>query len=105
MFDHGEGRHHEILLRVPCLTATTSRVAAEILGLLHGCGRGGLAAVQLSHFLYGDGAHVVTVRAEISRLRRTVGALISANPYRLAPDVAFEVVPGRAAVRDQPPAV
>ncbi len=72
--------------------APLTRRHAEILSGLHGCGPTGLTAAQLSHFLYGDGAHVVTVRAEISRLRRTIGALITTNPYRLAAGVHFELV-------------
>jgi hypothetical protein len=33
----------------------------------------------------------VTVRAEISRLRRVVGAIISTSPYRIADDVDLTV--------------
>jgi len=36
--------------------------------------------------------HAVTVRAEVSRLRRAVGALVETNPYRLADDVELAVV-------------
>ncbi|MFF5076164.1 hypothetical protein ACFY36_03875 [Actinoplanes sp. NPDC000266] len=74
----------------PWRTPLTRR-HADILSLLHGCGPAGLTASQLSHFLYGDTAHVVTVRAEISRLRRAVGALVTTNPYRLAAGVTLEV--------------
>ncbi|MET9203255.1 transcriptional regulator, partial [Gordonia sp. NPDC003585] len=34
---------------------------------------------------------VVTVRAEISRLRKHLGGLIAANPYRFADGVRVEV--------------
>jgi hypothetical protein len=34
---------------------------------------------------------VVTVRAEISRLRRAIGALVATNPYRLADGVVLKV--------------
>ncbi|XVU28502.1 hypothetical protein ACQPZJ_16080 [Actinoplanes sp. CA-054009] len=74
----------------PWRTPLTRR-HAEILALLHGCGPAGLTASQLSHFLYGDADHVVTVRAEISRLRRAVGALVATNPYRLAAGVTLDV--------------
>ena len=66
---------------------------AQILTALAGCGSQGLTAADLSHRLYGDGDHVVTVRAEVSRLRRTLGALVSSTPYRLAPGVTIDVAP------------
>jgi hypothetical protein len=40
------------------------------------------------------GEGVVTVRAEISRMRRSIGALVAANPYRLADGVTLEVADG-----------
>jgi hypothetical protein len=36
--------------------------------------------------LYGSDTKTVTVRAEVARLRRTVGDLVAAQPYRLAAD-------------------
>jgi hypothetical protein len=60
---------------------------AEVLLLLANAGHGGMDAGALSAALYGDRAHLVTVRAEMSRLRRSLGGLLSARPYRLAPDV------------------
>ncbi|SNY46787.1 diguanylate cyclase [Paractinoplanes atraurantiacus] len=74
----------------PWRTPLTRR-HADILVLLHDCGPAGLTASQISHFLYGDAAHVVTVRAEISRLRRAIGALVATNPYRLAAGVTLDV--------------
>lgn len=71
--------------------APLTRRHAEILALLHGAGAAGLTAGRLSRALYGDDAHVVTVRAEISRLRRAIGALVDTNPYRLAPGVSLEI--------------
>ncbi|MEV4702065.1 hypothetical protein [Actinoplanes sp. NPDC049316] len=68
-----------------------TRRHAEILSLLHAAGPAGLTAVRLSRALYGDDDHVVTVRAEISRLRRAIGALVATNPYRLADGVALEM--------------
>lgn len=63
----------------------------EMLVLLARAGAPGLDAAALSVGLYGDRAHVVTVRAEMSRLRRSLGGLLLARPYRIAPDV--EVAP------------
>jgi transcriptional regulator of acetoin/glycerol metabolism len=43
----------------------------------------GLSARELSARLYGGGDHTVTTRAEISRVRRTLGSLLATRPYRL----------------------
>lgn len=67
---------------------------ADVLALLAAAGRGGLTAGVLSHRLYGDGEHQVTVRAEISRMRRALGALLATNPYRLGDGVELSVVSG-----------
>ncbi|MDF0531874.1 GAF domain-containing protein [Tsukamurella sp. 8F] len=64
---------------------------AQILSLIAADGAGRSAA-QLAEALFGDAARVVTVRAEISRLRRSLSGLIAAQPYRFAPGVAVEVV-------------
>jgi len=41
---------------------------------------------------------VVTVRAEMSRLRRTLGSVLEARPYRIAPAVRASVLlPARGA--------
>ena len=45
----------------------------------------------LSAAVYGDAEHVVTVRAEVSRLRRVIGALVATHPYRLADGVTLTV--------------
>ena len=60
---------------------------AAILGLLAHAGPAGLTAATLSRELYGDDEHRVTVRAEVSRLRRVVGALVATGPYRIADGV------------------
>ena len=57
---------------------------AAILRLLAHAGPEGLSAARLSQALFGDDEHVVTVRAEVSRLRRVVGALVGTAPYRVA---------------------
>lgn len=66
---------------------------ADVLAALAAAGRGGLTAGVLSHRLYGDGEHQVTVRAEISRMRKALGALLATNPYRLGDGVELSVVP------------
>lgn len=66
---------------------------AEVLGALADAGPPGASAGWLSERLYGDADHQVTVRAEISRMRRSLGALVATNPYRLADGVAFSLVP------------
>ena len=48
---------------------------------------GGLSAGALARALHGPGAKAVTVRAELARLRRSVGDVVAAQPYRLAADV------------------
>ena len=68
---------------------------AEVLALLARAGAAGLDSAALSEALYGDRAHLVTVRAEMSRLRRTLGGLLLARPYRIAPDVTV-TAPGLA---------
>lgn len=65
---------------------------AQIVDLLGQAGPAGLSAGALSERLYGDPDHVVTARAEISRLRRVIGALVTPNPYRLADGVSLMVV-------------
>ena len=51
----------------------------------------GSRSAAISRALYDDADHLVTVRAELSRLRRVLGGLLAARPYRIAPGV--EVVP------------
>lgn len=47
----------------------------------------GRTAAQLADDLFGDPARTVTARAEVSRLRRTLGPLLAHQPYRLGPQV------------------
>ncbi|MCZ2860624.1 GAF domain-containing protein [Blastococcus sp. VKM Ac-2987] len=74
----------------PWVTPLTRR-HADLLVLLQRAGRTGLGAARLSTALFGDDQHCVTVRAEISRLRKVVGGLVTTNPYRLAPGVTLTV--------------
>jgi hypothetical protein len=54
----------------------------------------GLDAFALSRALFGDDQHAVTVRAEVSRLRRRLGGLLLARPYRIAPNIRIEPCEG-----------
>ncbi len=75
----------------PWRTPLTRR-HAEVLVLLERSGRSGMDAAQLSRALFGDEEHRVTARAEVSRLRRVIGGLVSTHPYRLADGVVLSVV-------------
>ena len=65
---------------------------AEILFLL-GSERSGRTASQLAQDLFGDSARTVTVRAEMSRLRKNLAGVVAAQPYRFvdAADVTLSV--------------
>ena len=54
--------------------------------------REGRTAAQLAEDLFADPTRVVTVRAEVSRLRRTVGSVLEAQPYRIAPTIRATVL-------------
>ncbi|MGD6755162.1 GAF domain-containing protein [Streptomyces sp. BH105] len=64
---------------------------AELLYVLalHPAGR---SASELAEDLFGDRARTVTVRAELSRVRRYLGALLAHRPYRFADDAEVGVV-------------
>ncbi|MEK4242113.1 GAF domain-containing protein [Janibacter sp. FSL W8-0316] len=64
---------------------------AELLLAIIGAGDGGLGAAALADEVFADPARVVTVRAELSRLRRILGGLLLTRPYRIAPSVSVEV--------------
>ncbi|MEU3462099.1 GAF domain-containing protein [Streptomyces sp. NPDC006733] len=53
---------------------------------------GGRSAAQLARDLFGDGGRTVTVRAELSRLRRSLGGVLAHRPYRFAEGVDVELV-------------
>ncbi|WP_045306510.1 helix-turn-helix domain-containing protein [Saccharothrix sp. ST-888] len=63
---------------------------AELL-LLLAVNREGLSAAQLAEALFADRARTVTVRAEISRLRRYLGGLLEHRPYRIAHSASVSV--------------
>jgi GAF domain len=54
----------------------------------------GLTARELGREVYGPDCKAVTVRAEVSRLRRQLGPVVARNPYRLDAEVSVE--PARA---------
>lgn len=51
----------------------------------------GRTAAQLAGDLFGEAGRTVTVRAELSRLRRALGPLLDSQPYRIAESVQVEV--------------
>ncbi|GAB3728545.1 GAF domain-containing protein [Nocardiopsis nanhaiensis] len=69
---------------------------AEILLSLYLAGPAGLSASALSRALHGDGDHVVSTRAEVSRLRRAVGSVVASRPYRIEDGVRLTVDTGGA---------
>lgn len=89
---------------------------AELL-LLLATAPDGLSAAELAARLFGDAERTVTVRAEMSRLRRHLGAVLDHRPYRFADWVQvrcrtpespadllpFSTAPGVVALR-RPPA-
>ncbi|MEW2512282.1 GAF domain-containing protein [Streptomyces sp. NPDC046870] len=64
---------------------------AELLFLLaeHRAGRG---AAALAGDLFGDPSRTVTVRAEMSRIRRYLGDLLQHRPYRFRDDAEVDVI-------------
>lgn len=48
----------------------------------------GRSAAELADDLFGDPSRTVTVRAEVSRLRKVLGSVVAHRPYRLAHDVS-----------------
>ncbi|WP_338783873.1 GAF domain-containing protein [Streptomyces sp. DG1A-41] len=64
---------------------------AELLYLL-AVHRTGRSASDLAGDVFGDPARTVTVRAEMSRVRRYLGAFLENRPYRFAEDAEVEVL-------------
>ncbi|MGW4483943.1 GAF domain-containing protein [Amycolatopsis sp. NPDC004368] len=64
----------------------THRVSPRHAQLLYALAahRNGCSASQLAAVLFGDATRTVTVRAEVSRLRRIVGGIVVGRPYRFA---------------------
>jgi hypothetical protein len=64
---------------------------AELLYLL-ALHRAGRRAAGLAEDVFGDPARTVTVRAEMSRVRRYLGAFLDHRPYRFSEDAEIEVL-------------
>ncbi|MGW5863337.1 GAF domain-containing protein [Streptomyces sp. NPDC055239] len=64
---------------------------AELLYLLS-AHRKGRSASGLAEEMFGDPARTVTVRAELSRVRRYLGGLLAHRPYRFPEDVDVRVI-------------
>ncbi|MZD57759.1 GAF domain-containing protein [Streptomyces sp. SID5606] len=64
---------------------------AELLYLL-AVQRGGRSAAGLAEDVFGDPARTVTVRAEMSRVRRYLGPYLEHRPYRFCEDAEVEVL-------------
>jgi hypothetical protein len=64
---------------------------AELLYLL-ALHRDGCSAAGLAEEVFGDPARRVTVRAEMSRVRRYLGGLLEHRPYRFAEDAEVELL-------------
>lgn len=71
---------------------------AELLAALMRAGPAGMDAFALSVAVFGDDGHAVAVRSEVSRLRRCLGGVLLARPYRIAPNIDVEA-PDPALVR------
>ncbi|MGB6125121.1 MAG: transcriptional regulator [Gordonia sp. (in: high G+C Gram-positive bacteria)] len=70
---------------------------AEIIVLLQSY-REGLGTEQLATLLSDEGLGSVTVRAEISRLRRDLGDVVTSRPYRLIVELESDVADLRAMI-------
>nr|WP_229840435.1 GAF domain-containing protein [Streptomyces brasiliensis] len=64
---------------------------AELLCLL-AAHRSGRSAAGLAEDMFGDPSRTVTVRAEMSRVRRYLGTLLEHRPYRFCEDIDVEVL-------------
>ncbi|MET8975088.1 GAF domain-containing protein [Streptomyces sp. NPDC004539] len=64
---------------------------AELLYLLAVC-PAGRSAAELAEEVFGDPARTVTVRAELSRVRRYLGEFLEHRPYRFREDTEVDVV-------------
>jgi hypothetical protein len=59
----------------------------------------GVTGEQLANALYPDGTGLAAIRVEMTRLRRTVGDLVSSRPYRLTRPLAADYLEVTAALR------
>lgn len=90
----------EALLQVDGREHRLSRRHSEILAVLAIAGGAGLTSEQLGLEVYGEDAPVVTLRAEMSRLRRLVGGgLLGSRPYRFTREIEADVLVVRDLLR------
>jgi hypothetical protein len=82
---HALGRRRMALEQIGGMVELTPR-HSEILTLL-ALHRDGVSGDELAREIYGDETKAVTIRAEMSRLRRLLGCLVLSNPYRLVADI------------------
>ncbi|MEZ5092656.1 GAF domain-containing protein [Nocardioides sp.] len=80
--------------------ALSTRHAEILLALLQS--PGGRSAAELADDLFADPSRTVTVRAEVSRLRRTLGPVVSGHPYRLLDGVTGRLIPPAAGAEALP---
>ena len=69
---------------------------AQLLRLL-AANPGGLSAAQISQALFGNPDQRTTARSEMSRLRKHLGSVLAANPYRFADGVVVTAAESGAA--------
>ncbi|GAB3269371.1 helix-turn-helix domain-containing protein [Kineosporia babensis] len=87
-------------LEVEGRTVNLSRRHTELVWLLASAPNG-LSAQALDVALHDEGEHLITVRAEINRLRRVLGpSLLSSRPYRLNVPVRTDVSQVRRALAE-----
>ena len=90
----GQSRIRGIDVPLPVVIAATLpflRIPETGLLLVLATHPGGCTAAELAGELLGDVSRTVTVRAELSRLRRHLGGVIAHRPYRFADRVAVQV--------------
>jgi hypothetical protein len=80
-------------------TVGLTRRHAEILATLLLAERG-LTAVELTLEVYGESGKAVTLRAEMSRLRKTLSGLVQARPYAFALPVTSDLERAEALLAD-----
>ncbi|MFI2717628.1 GAF domain-containing protein [Streptomyces collinus] len=93
VLDLRQARHWsvEVLGGAGSWTRELSPRHAELLYLL-AVHRAGRSASGLAADVFGDPARTVTVRAEMSRVRRYLGTFLEHRPYRFAEDAEVEVL-------------
>ncbi len=76
------------------LGTSTQRLSPRHAELLYALAvhREGRTASELAQDIFGDGTRTVTVRAEVSRLRRHLAEVLAHRPYRFGDGVEVEVV-------------